>query len=91
MKTHPDEGDESDFTSNSFEDESPSEGIKAVAPEENTSPGWPPPPPTNDNLEATVPPYNKVYPPPPLPEDTRIPTHIKLKTACLSSYFQSFF
>ena len=65
MKTHPEEGDESDFTSNRFEDESPSEGIKAVAPEENTLPGWPLPPPTNDNLEATAPPpYNKVYPPP---------------------------
>ena len=38
LKTHREEGDESDFTSDSFEDESSSEEIKAIAPEEDTLP-----------------------------------------------------
>ena len=74
LKTHQ-EGDDLDFTFDSFEDESSSE----EAPED-TLPEWPPLPPTNDNLDTTAPSYNKVYScphPVPLPENTQIPTHVK--------------
>ena len=45
LKTHQEEEDHSDFTSDNFEDE----GIKDIEPEENTLSEWPLLPPTNDD------------------------------------------